>query len=283
MVFAGAVVEGRHRLQALSHADGHREDEHKNAGHNAHARHGGIAVAAGGNVQQHPADAVQPLTAKAGCAACKDLQKLARLPGDGGKPELADRFAPQEHIQQNAKADGLAEGGGDTGTGSAQPQPEHEQRVQCNVQQSAGDQPDHGKVRLALIPQDVVHHQTGDHQRCGKQDGPGVGTGMGQNGFGTAQQHHEVRQGGKTDHRQHYAKGQRSKKAGGSKAGGGVGILTAQAAADDGAGAVPQHKAQRLNDGHQAGNDTHRAGSAGGDAPYKKGIGQIVDAGDQHT
>ena len=106
---------------------------------------------------------------------------------------------------------------------------------------------------------------------------------MGQNGFGTAQQHHKVRQGGKADHRQHYAKGQRRKKAGGSKAGGGVGILTAQAAADDGAGAVPQHKAQRLNDGHQAGNDTHRAGSAGGDAPYKKGIGQIVDAGDQHT
>ena len=121
VVFACAVVEGRHRLQALSHADGNREDEHKNAGHDAHARHGGIAVAAGGNVQQHPADAVQSLTAKAGRAACKDLQKLARLPGDGGKPELADRFAPQEHIQQNAKADGLAEGGGDTGTGSAQP------------------------------------------------------------------------------------------------------------------------------------------------------------------
>ena len=49
------------------------------------------------------------------------------------------------------------------------------------------------------------------------------------------------------------------------------------------AGAVAQHKAQRLDDGHQAGNDTHRAGSAGGDAPYKKGIGQIVDAGDEHT
>ena len=121
MVFAGTVVEGSHRLQALSHADGHREDEHKNAGHDAHARHGGVAVAAGGNVQQHPADAVQTLTAKAGRAACKDLQKLARLPGDGRKPELADRFAPQEHIQQNAKADGLAEGGGNAGTGSAQP------------------------------------------------------------------------------------------------------------------------------------------------------------------
>ena len=106
---------------------------------------------------------------------------------------------------------------------------------------------------------------------------------MGQDGFGAAQQHHEVRQGGKADYRQHYAKGKCRKKAGGSKAGGGVGILTAQAAADDGAGAVPQHKAQRLYDGHQAGNDAHRAGSAGGDVAYKKGIRQIIDAGDQHT
>ena len=65
--------------------------------------HGGVAVAAGGDVQQHPADAVQTLTAKAGRAACKDLQKLTRLPGDGGKLELADRFAPQEHIQQKCQ------------------------------------------------------------------------------------------------------------------------------------------------------------------------------------
>ena len=50
---------------------------------------------------------------------------------------------------------------------------------------------------------------------------------MGQDGLGAAQQHHEVRQGGKADHCQHYAKGQCRKKAGGSKAGGGVGILTA--------------------------------------------------------
>ena len=106
---------------------------------------------------------------------------------------------------------------------------------------------------------------------------------MGQNGLGAAQQHHEVRQGGKAGHCQHYAKGQRRKKAGRGKAGGGVGILTAQAAADDGARAVPQHKAQRLYNSHQTGNDAHRTGSAGGDAPYKKGIGQIVDAGDQHT
>ena len=56
-----------------------------------------------------------------------------------------------------------------------------------------------------------------------------------------------------------------------------------KAAADDGAGAVAQCKAKRLNNGHQAGNNAHRTGSAGGDLAHKKGIGQIVDAGDEHA
>ena len=148
---------------------------------------------------------------------------------------------------------------------------------------AAGDKADHGKAGLALIAQDVVHHKAGDHQRSRNEDGPRVGTGVGQNGGRAAQQHHEAGQGRKADDGQHHADGQCRKKAGGSKTGGGLGVAAAQAAADDGAGAVAQREAQRLNDGHQAGNDAHRAGSAGGDAPHKKGIGQIVDAGDQHT
>ena len=106
---------------------------------------------------------------------------------------------------------------------------------------------------------------------------------MGQDGLGAAQQHHKIGQGEQACRCDDAAEHQRCEEAGGSKPGGSIGVLAAQAAADDAAGAVAQHEAQRLENGHQAGNDTHRAGSAGGDAPYKKGIGQIVDAGDQHT
>ena len=177
----------------------------------------------------------------------------------------------------------MTQGCGDAGTGRAKAEPEHENGIQHHVQHAAGDETDHGKVRLALVAQDVVHHKAGDHQRGGDQDGPRVGAGVGQNGLGAAQQHHEIRQCRKADHCQHHAEGQRCEKAGGGKAGGGVGVLTAQAAADNGAGAVPQHEAQRLDDGHQAGNNAHRARSAGGDLTHKKGISQIVNAGDQHT
>ena len=121
MVLFGTIVEACHRLKTLTGADGHRDDEHEDAGNDAHAGHGSVAIAAGGDVQQHSANAVQALTAKAGHTSHQDGAELRRAVGDCRDPELADRFAPQEHIQQNAKADGLTEGSGDPGTGSAQP------------------------------------------------------------------------------------------------------------------------------------------------------------------
>ena len=106
---------------------------------------------------------------------------------------------------------------------------------------------------------------------------------MGQDGLGAAQQHHKIGQGEQACRCDDAAEHQRCEEAGGSKPGGGIGVLAAQAAADDAARAVAQHEAQRLENGHQAGNDAHRTGCAGGDLAHKKGIGQIVDAGDEHA
>ena len=120
--FARTVVERGHRLQALPNADGYRDDEHEDAGNDAHAGHGGVAIAAGGNVQQHAADALQALTAKAGRTAHQDHAELPRFAGDGSNAELADGFAPQEHGQQDAEADALAQSRGNACTGGAKAQ-----------------------------------------------------------------------------------------------------------------------------------------------------------------
>ena len=280
---ACTVVEGSYRLQALPYADSDRNDEHEDAGNDAHTGHGSVAIAAGGDVQQHAADAVQTLTAKAGSTADQDHAKLPCFAGDGMDAELADRLAPQEHGQQDEKADRLAESRGDACTGGAKAQHEHENGVQQDVQHAAGHKADHGKIGLALVAQDVVHHEAGDHQRGRDEDGPRIGAGVGQDGLGAAQQQHEVGQRGKADEGQHHTNGQRREKAGGSEPGGCFGVPAAQTAADDSTGAVAQRKAQSLNNGHQAGNDAYRAGSAGGDLAHKKGVGQIVDAGDQHA
>ena len=106
---------------------------------------------------------------------------------------------------------------------------------------------------------------------------------MGQDGVGAAQQHHEVGQGSETENGQHCAEGQRREEAGGGELCGRMGVLTAEAAADDAARAVAQHEAEGLNDGHQARHDAHRARRAGGQLAHKEGVGQIVDAGDEHT
>ena len=116
------------------------------------------------------------------------------------------------------------------------------------------------------------------------EDGPRVGAGVGQDGVGAAQQHHEAGQGGEADARPALMpKASAVKKLVGGELGGGVSVLTAEAAADDAARAVAQHEAEGLNDGHQAGHDAHRARRAGGQLAHKEGVGQIVDAGDEHT
>jgi len=155
--------------------------------------------------------------------------------------------------------------------------------IQRDVQHAAGDQTDHGEAGLALVAQDVVHHKAGHHQRCRDQDGPRVGARVRQDGLGAAQQHHEVGQGSEADSGKDQAEGQRCEEAGGREPGGSLGVLAAEAPADDAARAVAQHKAQRLNDGHQAGNDPHRAGRAGGDLADEEGVSQVIDAGDEHT
>ena len=193
------------------------------------------------------------------------------------------RFAPQEHGEQDEEADALAQCRGEARAAGAHLEPKDEERVQHDVEHAARHKADHGKAGLALIPQDVVHYKAGHHQRGRKQDGPGVGTGVGQDGVRAAQQHHKAGQGGKAAHGQHGTHRHGREKAGGGKFGGRVGILIAQAAADDATGPVAEHEAQCLDNGHQAGNDAHRARSAGGKLADKKRIGQVVDAGDEHT
>jgi hypothetical protein len=160
---------------------------------------------------------------------------------------------------------------------------EDEDGVQHDVEHTAGDEADHGEAGLALVAEDVVHHEARHHERGRDEDGPRVGAGVGQDGVGAAQQHHEVGQGSETENGQHCAEGQRREEAGGGELCGRMGVLTAEAAADDAARAVAQHEAEGLNDGHQARHDAHRARRAGGQLAHKEGVGQIVDAGDEHT
>ncbi len=113
--------------------------------------------------------------------------------------ELAHRPAPQEHRQQDTEADALAQSSGDTRAAGAHAEAEDKDGVQQDVEHAAGDKADHGEAGLALVAQDVVHHKAGHHEGRSDEDGPRIGAGVGQDGVGAAQQHHEAGQGGKAD------------------------------------------------------------------------------------
>lgn len=83
----------------------------------------GVAVAAGGDVQQHTADAVQALAAEAGRTVEEDLPEVPGAAGDLGDAESADGLAPQEHGKQDAEADALAQGGGRACAAVPKPRP----------------------------------------------------------------------------------------------------------------------------------------------------------------
>ena len=59
-------------------------------------------IVAGGDVQQHAADAVQALTAEAGRTVEEDQPEVPGAAGDLGDAESADGLAPQEHGKHDA-------------------------------------------------------------------------------------------------------------------------------------------------------------------------------------
>ena len=96
-VFARPVVVARHRLEPLPDAQHHREYEHKNAPHNAHGGHRGVAPHGGLHVQQSGGKAGQRLAGKAGQAAGKDAPHVRQAAGEQPGREHQLAFAAQKH------------------------------------------------------------------------------------------------------------------------------------------------------------------------------------------
>ena len=178
----------------------------------------------------------------------------------------------------------MGERGGQGRARDPEMEPEDEQRVQRDVQKAAGGEAHHGKRRLALEPQKVVHGKAGAHQRRSQQNEAGVILRIGQNGGGGAQRPHQRVQKQKAQNADHRAAPEREEERRAGKAVGAFGVLLAQKAAQGAARAHADHKAERLKDRHQAEHHAHRPRGAGGaDLAHKKGVGQIIDRADQHA
>lgn len=192
-------------------------------------------------------------------------------------------LAAQKKTEQDAKADTLGQPGGQRRPRDAEAEPKDEERVEQHVEHPAQGQPHHRKGGLALGPQKVIHHKAGGHHRRGQQDVEGVIPRKGQDGGGGPEQVHEGIHPQPPQHREAEAEGDGGVKGGGGIAAGGVGVLRAEAAADQAARPHAEGEAHRLDHRHDAEDDAHCPRGAGAQLADKIGVGHVVDGGDQHA
>ena len=142
-VFTGAEVEGAYRLESLPDSQRQRKHEEGNSSDDAHGRDGFIPEGRCRAVQQNGRDAVEYLPQHARQSGGYDISNLCRSGIHVFRGKMHLRPAPQEHAQQNEKADNLAGRSGNCRAGNPHIQCEHQQRVQGDIQDRSGHQADH--------------------------------------------------------------------------------------------------------------------------------------------
>ena len=234
-------------------------------------------------VEHQTGEAGEPLAEQGGKAGGDDQPHVGHLSGEIPEGELAFSLSGQEHIEQNKEAGRLGERRGDTGAGGAHMEHEDEDGIHDHVEDAAGDQTDHGLEGHALVAEDVVEHAAAGEQRPRQQNGDAIVSGIGENGVGAAEQVHEGREEKKSHRADDQPQGQREEEARGGIAGGAVGVVLSQAAGDVAAGAVAEHEAECLEDGHEAVDNADGARGALAQLADKVGVGHVVDVGDEHA
>ena len=138
------------------------------------------------------------------------------MAGDFEQADVDHALMQEEKAQQDAEADALADEGGKRRPADAKPKPKDKQRVERDVEHPAGSDAAHGKQRLSLRTQQVVEHKGRTHNRRAVQDVLSIASGVGEDGFGSAQDTHERVQENKTAHREQKPESQRAEKSGGA-------------------------------------------------------------------
>ena len=234
-------------------------------------------------IEQQPRQAGQALADQRGEAGGHNEPDFLPLPRHLGELQLALGPSGQEHIEQNQKADGLRDGRGEARARGAHVEQENQNRVQDHIQKAAGHQADHGQKGHALVAEYIIEHTAAGKEGTGQQNPHAVVPGKRQNGLGAAQQIHQRRQEQEAEDADHRAHQKSQKEAGGGKSRGAVHVVLPQAAGDVAARAVAEHKAEGLENRHQAEDDADGAGGALAQLADKVGVGHIIDAGNQHT
>ncbi len=199
-----------------------------------------------------------------------------------GDADPADRLPGKEHKEEDQEADILGNGSGQTCTVNSQVKSEHQDRISNHIQDTAGDQTDHGIKGSSLIAHNVIQDAGEGKGRAAEQDVKSVVYSEGKDGLGGAQQPHNRCDENQTCYGDQKGNGCSHVKADGGDPGGAFGISLAQLHTDNGAAAVTTHEADRLEDRLDAQKNTDGTGGGSAKLSHKVGVHQVVDHGDHH-
>ena len=277
-----AVVIARHWLKALSDAHQDRADKEIDPVGDAHGGHRRVAEARRRHVEQRGGQAGKALPEQRGRAHADDGEIVRRPAADVAPRNAQGALLFQKEIQQHAEADALADHGGQRRASRPQAEGEDQQRIQRHVEQVAAGDAQGRKGRPPLAFHGDVKDKGGAHNGRARQDIPGVGAGIGQNGVGGAQKPHERLQKQQPEQAQKPAEHQRHHHRGGNVAAGALAVLLPQLAGDHAPRPHADGKPHRLNEALERKDHANRRRCAGAELRDEIRIGDVVNGGDHH-
>lgn len=128
----------------------------------------------------------------------------------------------------------------------------------------------------------MTETQGAGEARSGDEDVEAVVAGVGEDGFGSAQER-EKWLAPKEDGGDEEAAQEGEEKAGAGNLAGLFGLAFAEAEGDEAAAAHAEGEADGLDEGHEGKGDAYGAGGFYAELGDEEGVGQIVDGGDEHA
>ena len=279
----GTVIETAYRLESLAKAQHGGETKHGHTLDNAHCGDGSITERLRSMVQADGCDGGQTLTSQRGESTLQNHTEVEPL--DLYIADMnVDITTFRATLQEQAEADELADDRRPAGAGHTQIQYKNKDRIQRNIDDSAGDNTDHSVACTALEPKLVVQHQRCSHPGCAEKDHPQIGLRVGENGWCGTEEVCQRLQKNLTQNADYQTSCQRGIEAGSCHIRCFLVVLLAKLSGNVDTTTLAVEESHGLNDGHHREDDTH---SAGGcitvEHANEVSIGHIVECSDQHA
>ena len=281
IVELGSVAEAAHRLKALSDAYNDAEDEHTNTRDDAHGGDGGVAVVAGYAVEGYGAQTGKSLARYGGCASGDYFLHESSLKGDLSMTVMNHFLLPTHH-EQNDEAAKLTYDRRQCRSAHAHREAEDEEWVEQTVDDRAAHHSVNRILGEALKAHLVVDAEGAHYKRCTQQTDAQILACIWQDSGCTAQENTDRFKKKQACKHYHNREHQCVKETRTCHCLGVLRVLCAELSRDIVARSVSEEERERLNEEHNAEDDTHRRRRLRVYLSDEEGVDEVVYACQEH-